>query len=110
MPTDNPSIDEIHDARRKSIEETIHTVSVEELRSLGEGLFPFLEHSWREKYFSFLNEHAVATFHHATTEDLFHVVYCHAQGRGMWFIPGSGMGPLLEKGLKVLNEIVEGRR
>jgi len=28
----------------------------------------------------------------------------------MWFIPGSGMGPLQEKGLKVFKQIVEGKR
>lgn len=109
MSSENLTIEEIHEARRKSIEETIHTVSVEELRSLGEGLFPYLDHPWREKYFTFLTENAAATFHHAITEDRFHIIYCHAQGKGMWFIPGSGMGPLQEKGLKALSEIVEGK-
>jgi hypothetical protein len=30
-------------ARRKAIEETIHPIGIEELKELGEGLFPFVD-------------------------------------------------------------------
>lgn len=107
MPSENLNMDDLNDARRKAIAENIRTISVEELKSLGEGLFPYLDHPWRTKFFDFLNENAGATFHHATTSDRFHVIYCHARDRGMWFLPGSGMGPLQANGLKALKEIVE---
>ena len=74
---------------------------------LGEGLFPFIDHPWREKFFNFLTENSDAPFHHATTHDGVHIIYCHAKERGIWFLPGSGMGPLQPKGLKILKEIVE---
>lgn len=70
---------------------------MEELKALGEGLFPNFDHPWREKFFGFIEENASTTFHHATTHDRIHIVYCLAQDKGMWFLPGSGMGPLQGK-------------
>jgi hypothetical protein len=101
-------MDEITEARRKAIAESIKTISVEELKGLGEGLFPNFDHPWREKFFTFITENAGATFHHATTNDRIHIIYCQGQDKGMWFQPGSGMGPLQEKGRKILKAIVEG--
>lgn len=100
-------MDDITEARRKAIAETIHEIGVSELKSLGEGLFPSHDHPWRETFFNFLNANAGATFHHATTNDRIHIIYCHAKNQGMWFLPGSGMGPLQPKGLGILKEIVE---
>ena len=108
MPEDL-NMTEITEARRKSIAETLHTLGVEELKTLCEGLFPFIDHPWREKVFTFINENAGATFHHAVSHDRVHFIYCHAKDRGMWFIPGSGMGPMQPKGLKIMKEIVEGK-
>jgi hypothetical protein len=108
MP-DNQSMDEITEARRKSIAETIKTISVEELKGLGEGLFPYHDHPWRAKFFDFIAENSGATFHHAVTHDRVHIIYCQGVDKGMWFTPGSGMGPLQAKGLKILKEIVEGK-
>ena len=108
MP-DNQSMDEITEARRKSIAETIKTISVEELKGLGEGLFPYHDHPWRAKFFDFIAENSGATFHHAVTHDRVHIIYCQGVDKGMWFTPGSGMGPLQAKGLKILKEMVEGK-
>ncbi len=107
MPTENLNMDEISEARRKAIAESIEVISVEALKTLGEGLFPYFDHPWRETFFGFIAENSSATFHHATTHDRVHIIYCHAKDRGMWFLPGSGMGPLQPKGLKTLKEIVE---
>jgi hypothetical protein len=68
-----------------------------------------MDHPWREKFFEFIDKNAGATFHHATTNDSIHIIYCRAQDKGMWFLPGSGMGPLQAKGLKILKEVVEGK-
>jgi hypothetical protein len=71
---------------------SIRTISVEELNALGERLFPTADHPWREKFFGFLTDNPGATFHHATTHDRVQIVYCHAKDKGMWFMPGIGMG------------------
>jgi hypothetical protein len=109
MPSENLNIDEITEARRKAIAESIHPISVEELEALGEQLFPFVDHPWREMYFGFINENRGAMFHHAKTNDRIQIIYCHAKEKGIWFLPGSGKGPMQPKGLKILKEIVEGK-
>lgn len=106
MPSDTASFAEITDARRRSIAATIRTISTEEVKALGEGLFPYLDHPWREKFFDFLDTHADAIYHHALTDDGYHILYCQSQNRGIWFTPGSGVGPLQEKGLAALAEIL----
>jgi len=110
MPSENLSPDEITEARRKAIADTIRPISIEELKPLGEGLFPNIDHPWRTTFFDFIKQNADATFHHAVTSDRIHIIYCHAKDKGMWFMPGSGMGPMQAKGLKILKEIVEGKR
>lgn len=108
MP-ENLNMDDLTEERRKSIAETIKTISVEELKGLGDGLFPYHDHPWREKFFTFIANNSGATFHHAVTHDRVHVIYCQGVDKGMWFLPGSGMGPLQAKGLKILKAIVEGQ-
>lgn len=93
------NVDEITEARRKAIGETIKPISVEELKALCEGLFPNFDHPWRGTVFTFISENSGATFHHAVTDDRIHIIYCHAKDKGMWFLPGRGMGPLQAKGL-----------
>jgi hypothetical protein len=109
MPFDTINMEEITKARRKAIAESIRTISAEELKALGEKLFPDMDHPWREKFFAFITENSGATFHHATTHDHVQIIYCHAKDKGMWFLPGSGMGPMQPKGLGMLKQIVEGR-
>jgi len=109
MKAENLNMEEITDARRKAIVASIRTVSPEELKAIGEKIFPFAGDPWRERYFEFLTENAGATFHHATTNDNIQVVYCNAKGKGMWFKQGGGMGPMQPKGLAILKQIVEGR-
>jgi hypothetical protein len=38
------------------------------------------------------------------------IVYCRDQDKGMWFLPGSGMGPLQTTGRKMMNDIIRGQR
>jgi hypothetical protein len=110
MPSENLNKDEITEARREAIAASIHPISVEELKALGEGLFPYVDHPWREKFFTFISENAGATFYHATTHDRIHIIYCHAKDTGMWFLPGSGMGPLQPNGLAIIKQVVEKKK
>ena len=109
MPFDTVNMEEITKARRKAIAESIRTISVEELKALGERLFPFVGDPWRDKFFAFLHENPGATFHHATTHDHVQIIYCRDKEKGMWFLPGTGMGPMQPKGLGIFKQIVEGR-
>lgn len=109
MPFEAIHMEEITEARRKAIAASIRTISVEEVKTLGERLFPFQDDPWRERFFDFVNENSGATFHHATTHDQVQIIYCHGKEKGMWFMPGVGMGPMQPKGLAALKQIVEGR-
>ena len=101
------NMDELNEARRKAIAETIRSIDIEELKALCEALFPDMDHPWRKAVFNFINENAAATFHHAVTEDRVHFIYCPAKDKGIWFLPGSGMGPMQARGLKMLKALVE---
>ena len=110
MPFETVKMDEITAARRKAIAASIRIISVEELKALGAQLFPLMDNPWRDKFFGFIAENAGATFHHATAHDGVQIIYCNAENKGMWFLPGTGMGPMQPKGLSILKQIVEGGR
>ena len=96
--------------RRKAIADSIRTISMEELKKLGEELFPYVDDAWREAYFTFINENKGATFHHAVTNDAVHLLYCRDGDKGIWFMPGSGKGPLQARGRQTMKEIIEGKK
>jgi hypothetical protein len=96
--------------RRKSVAESIRSISVEELRKLGQEIFHFADDPWRETFFQFIAENPGASFYHGTASDGIHVIYCPDKDKGMWFQPGSGMGPLQTKGRKAMKDIIAGGR
>ena len=98
---------------------TIHTVLLPSLWTIGSGIFlaMFASHvislpaaAKVPGYVSgiILLDHG-DSFHHATAHDGVQIIYCHAKNKGMWFMPGIGMGPMQPKGLGILKQIVEGR-
>jgi len=110
MPFEKFDFEKLSADRRKAIAKSIRTISVEELKKLGEELFPHSDHPWRETFFQFLAENRGSTFHHAITSDGVNLLYCRDQDKGMWFLPGSGMGPLQARGRQVMKEMIEGHR
>src|SRR5436190_24398504 len=108
MPFESINMNEITEARRKSIATSIRTITVEELRKLGQKIFPLVDHPWRDKFFGFLSENAGETFHHATDSEGVQFIYCRGKEKGMWFVPGTGMGPVQPLGLDIVKKIVEG--
>ncbi len=81
--------------------------STEELKKIGEEIFHYADDPWRHAFFQFIAENPGATFHHAVTSDNVNIVYCRDKDKGMWFLPGSGMGPLQARGKKVMKEMIE---
>jgi len=108
MNPDYVDIDTLMEERRKAIKESIRPIDAAELKSLGEQLFPAADDPWREAYFQFLAENSGCVFHYAVTHDGVHVLYCRSEEKGIWFVPGVGRGPLQERGLKILKEIIDG--
>ena len=94
--------------RRKAIAKSIRTTSIEELKKLGEEIFHYVDDPWRETFFRFIAENAGATFHYAVTSDGVHIIYCRDNDKGMWFLPGTGKGPLQARGRKIMKEMIAG--
>lgn len=108
MPFEKFDLENLDKERRKAIAKSIRTISVEELKSLGAELFRFADDPWRETFFRFIAENRGATFHHATTSDGVNIVYCGDKDKGMWFLPGSGMGPLQGTGRRIMKDMITG--
>jgi hypothetical protein len=96
--------------RRKAVADSIRVMSVEELKALGNEIFRYADDPWRQKFFGFIAENPGTTFHHAVMSDGVNIVYCRDQDKGMWFLPGSGMGPLQATGRKMMSEMIRGKR
>lgn len=109
MESENLNFEIILEARRKAVEGSIRTIGLQELKSLGEELFPLVDNPWREVFFQFVKENAGSAFYHAKAKERIEVIYCHTKEKGMWFLRGNGMGPLQPTGLKMLKEIVDQR-
>ena len=108
MPFEKFDLENLDKDRRKAIAKSLRTISVEELKRLGGEMFRYADDPWRETFFRFIIENQSATFHHAVTSDGVNVLYCRDQNKGMWFLPGSGMGPLQESGRKIMREMIAG--
>ena len=107
MERENLDMNSITEERRKAFATSIATITSDQVKAIGEEIFPYHDDPWRERFFEFLKENAGATFHHATTNEGIQVLYCHARNKGIWFMPHTGMGPMQPKGLGILKEIVE---
>jgi len=110
MPFETFDLENLNKERRKAIAKTIRTVSADELKKIGNEIFRYAEDPWRETFFKFIEENPGATFHHAVTSDGVNLIYCRNKDKGMWFLPGSGMGPLQERGRKIMQEMIGGAR
>jgi hypothetical protein len=70
MEPEDLDIERITEDRRKAIEQNIHVVSIEDLKSLGEKLFPFLDHPWRPLFSSSRGAQRQHIYHATTDDDL----------------------------------------
>ena len=94
--------------RRAAIAKSIRSITTEELKQIGDKLFPYAGDAWRDKFFQFIADNPSATYHHAVTQDGVNVVYCREKDKGIWFLQSRGLGPLQARGRKTMKEIIEG--
>ena len=92
--------------RRKAIAQSLHTISVEELKKLGEEMFDDPDRPWRQTFLQFIAEHPGATFYHASAGEGVIFVYSRDGDKGLWYLPGSGLGPLSEAGRRLMKEAI----
>ena len=107
MPFDKfRGTEEITDARRKAVIKSIRTIEVAELKKLGEEIFDSPDHPWREKFLRLI-ENPGATFYHADAGEGVIFLYDSADDKGLWCLPGSGMGPLSAGGRQIMKEAIK---
>ena len=107
MQNDHIDIGNIIKERRESVEGSIRPISNMELKTLQESLFTDPLHPWAEPFRRFAEEHSGDVFYHATTNEHVQVVYCRAKEKGIWVLPGVGIGILQPTALTILREIVD---
>jgi len=108
MPFDKfVDIEAINKERRKAITKSIRIISVEELKKLGEEIFDSPDRPWRQTFLSLIAEHPGATFYHASAGEGVIFLYSRDQDKGLWYLPGSGMGPLSVAGRQIMKEAIK---
>jgi len=108
MPFDKfVDIETINKERRKAITKSIRIISVEELEKLGEEMFDSPDRPWRQTFLSLIAEHPGATFYHASAGEGVIFLYSRDQDKGLWYLPGSGMGPLSVAGRQIMKEAIK---
>ena len=96
----------IDNERRKAIAKSIRIISVEELKKLGDEIFDEPDRPWRQTFLSLIAENPGATFYHASTGEGVILLYSRDDDKGLWYLPGSGLGSLDEGGRQLMKEAI----
>jgi len=97
----------IDNERRKAIAKSIRIISVEELKKVGEEIFDSPDRPWRQTFLSLIAEHPGATFYHASAGEGVIFLYARDEDTGLWYLPGSGIGPLSVAGRQMMKEAIK---
>lgn len=96
----------IDNERRKAVAKSIRIISVEELKKLGEEIFDSPDRPWRQTFLSVVTENPSATFYHASAGEGVIFLYSPDSDKGLWYLRGSGVGPLSEGGRRLMKEAI----
>jgi hypothetical protein len=97
----------IDNDRRKAILKSIRIISLEELKKLGGEIFDEPDRPWRQTFLSLVAENPGATFYHASAGEGVIFVYTRDQDKGLWYLPGSGLGPLSDGARQLMKKAIE---
>ena len=92
--------------RRKAIAKSIRIISIEELKKLGEEIFDEPDRPWRDTFLQLIAENPGATFHHASAGEGVIFLYIRDKDKGLWYLRGSGVGPLSLAGRQMMKEAI----
>jgi hypothetical protein len=99
-------VEAIDNERRNAIAKSIRIISVEELKKLGEEIFDEPDRPWRQTFLSLIAENPGDTFYHASAGKGVIFLYSRDSDKGLWCLPGSGIGPLSEGGRQLMKEAI----
>jgi len=106
MPFEKFDLEDRDKERRKAIVKSIRVISVEELKKLGEEIFDSPDRPWRQTFLSLIAEHPGATFYHASAGEGVIFLYARDEDKGLWYLPGSGIGSLSVAGRQMMKEAI----
>jgi hypothetical protein len=96
----------VSEERRKAILESLQTMTLAELRSLVKELADFEGDPWQQNFVQAIETHPEESFYRAVTQEGAIILYCPGEDTGVWFLPGSGMGPLPEQAKHHMREAI----
>ena len=94
----------VSEERRRAIQGSLETMSLVDLQQLVKELSDFEGDPCRENFVSAIEAHPEASFYRAVTQEGAIILYCPGEETGVWFLPGSGMGPLPEEAKRHMKE------
>ena len=105
MPFDKfVDMETLSEERRRALQESLQSMNVAELRKVVKELSDFEGDPWQEKFVSVVEAHPEESFYRAVTQEGAIILYCPCEDTGIWFLPGSGMGPLPEQAKRHMKE------
>ena len=107
MPFEKFDLADRDKERRQAITKSIRIISVEELKNLGEEIFDAPDRPWQQTFFQLIEESPGATFYHASAGEGVIFLYCRDNDKGLWHLPGSGLGPLSVAGRQMMKKAIE---
>ena len=109
MPFDKfVDMETLSEERRRAVQESLQNMSVAELRKAVKELSDFEGDPWQESFVTVVGAHPEASFYRAVTQEGAIILYCPGEDTGIWFLPGSGMGPLPEQAKRHMKEAIGG--
>lgn len=108
--TSELNIETLLTERRESAAETLRPISQEDLKALAAKLFPDESHPWGPVFQKFITDHPLEEALQGEVEDGIAFIYYPITRRGIWYqFSGGvkGVGPLAERSLQALSEIVD---
>ena len=110
MPFDKfKDIDSINEERRKAVIKSVRVIDVEELKNLAEEIFHFPDDPWKQTLLGLIAEHPGATFYHADAGESVIFLYLPDKDKGLWCLPGSGIGSLSATGRQIMKQAIAQR-
>ena len=111
MPFDKfVDMETLSEERRRAVQQSLESMTVAELRKLVKELSDFEGGPWRQDFVRVIEEHPEASFYRAVTQEGAIILYCPGDDTGVWFLPGSGMGPLPEQAKRHMKEAIAAPR
>jgi hypothetical protein len=100
-------IDTITKERSEAIRKSLRRIEIDELKKLADTIFHLPDDPWRATLLRLIAERPHGSYYHAVTSDHAIFLYCRDEDLGLWISPGGGMGPLRERGKRLMKDAID---